>query len=341
MGYDDTGRHFQQIGELGEAAKAFTKEREYCQHPTHVSIMLRRLIQVSVEQHNWMNVESNVGKYRSVTQGTPQAGRSDAMMSAAIGLAQMVTNNYLLATRSFLECDNSLLQNKLETVSDDAESFDNLMTPSDIATYGALCALASLDRTQLQAEVLNNAKFRGYLEIEPHLRRAITSFVSGRFSTCLEILESYRPDYLLDIHLSAHFAALFDSIRNKALVQYFVPYSCVTFSGLAEAFNTNENTIETSLLSLIKQRSLPGRLDMEKRLLVANQTDSRSAVHEEALVTAQAYERMAHQKILRMELIHAGLEIKAPKKFQNGPASILGPGRGIGFGSNSYSGAQL
>ena len=344
MGYDDTGRHYQDIGELGDAVKAYTKEREVAQTPAHIAIMLQRIISVSIEQQNWLNVESNVSKLLNVGQGTPSVQKHDAIYTAAMGLALMSSQNYQRATDTFLSCSSSLLQQK----PGDDDLGPSIMTSSDIATYGALCALASLDRSQLQSRVLENSEFRQYLESEPHLRRAMTAFISGKFATCLSILESHRADYLLDLYLSPHFNPLFERIRNKAIVQYSVPFSCVTFSSLAEAFNTTEAVIETSLIELIKSGSLPGRLDLEHNLLVANKVDSRNAVHEEALRTAKAYERTAHQRVLRMEIMHAKLEVAGDKgqqiKMGGDSMMSLDPtismGGGMAMASKKFFGGQ-
>ena len=322
MGYDDQGRHFHQIGNLSEAAKAYSKEREYCQLPSHIAIMIFRLINVYVDQESWLSVESNVQKLRSLTQKPGEAEKTGAKLSAVMGLAQLADKNYEAAAYSFLHCDPRMLQARLDDPNDE-ESYNEVLTPNDIATYGALCALASMEREELQSRVLDNSSFRSYLELEPQLRRAVSSFVAGKYSACLGILESHRVDYLLDVHLSRHFIDLFTRIRNKAIIQYFVPFSCVTFKALASAFNTNEETIVQSLGDLIRSDVLSARLDIENRHLVATRADSRNAVHEMSIATAKDYERTLQLRILRMEVLGSGLEVKAPKS-QNSLTSQQG-----------------
>ena len=322
MGYDDLGRHFHQIGNLGEAAKAYSKEREYCQLPSHITIMIFRLINVYVDQESWLSVESNVQKLRSSTQKPGEPDKADAKLSAVMGLAQLATRNYDTAAISFLNCDPRMLQAKLDDPNDE-EAYNEVLTPNDIATYGTLCALASMDRGELQSKVLDSSSFRSYLELEPQLRQAISSFVAGKYSACLGILESYRIDYLLDVYLSRHFIDLFRRIRNKAIIQYFVPFSCVTFEALASAFNTDEDIIVQSLNALIRSDVLSAHLDIENRHLVATKIDSRNAVHGTALATAKDYERTLQLRILRMEVLGTGLEVKAPKS-QNILASQQG-----------------
>jgi COP9 signalosome complex subunit 1 len=53
---------------------------------------------------------------------------------------------------------------------------------------------------------------------------------------------------------------------------------------------------------------------------VAKERDLRAQVHKDVLEMARNYERAARLKLVRMNMIRAGLEIKAPKgpNFQGG-----------------------
>ena len=48
-------------------------------------------------------------------------------------------------------------------------SFSEALAPRDIATMGALCALASLSRPELKRQVVDNLGFREYLEAVPEV----------------------------------------------------------------------------------------------------------------------------------------------------------------------------
>ena len=78
---------------------------------------------------------------------------------------------------------------------------------------------------------------------------------------------------------------------------------------------------------MIKRGNLNARIDLVDRVLVANTVDERRKVHEEALAMAEDYERTAHLRILRMEILNAGLEVKAPK----GQGSLMGMSGQEGF----------
>ena len=48
-----------------------------------------------------------------------------------------------------------------------------MISSSNVATYGGLCSLASLDRKQLKEKVLQSPNFKQFLELEPCMREVI------------------------------------------------------------------------------------------------------------------------------------------------------------------------
>lgn len=313
MGFDDLGQHYHQIGDLANSTKAYNRERDVCTTTTHVLIMYLRLIQVFIDQANWLAVQSNIQRIQAQKEKYPESEKLNAKLPAAMGIALLCSGNYRNAADKFLEVDPRMTSAKLDDPEDE-ESYNEVLTPNDVAVYGGLCALASMDRNELQKRVLENSSFRNYLELEPHIRRAISFFVSSKYSSCLSILDAYRSDYLLDIHLQKHFEHIYSQIRSKAIQQYFVPFSCVTLSALATAFNTNEEKIEHEINTLIKRGSLDGRIDLVGRVLLANTVDERIKVQEEALQMAKTYENTAHLRLLRIQALNSKLEVKASKE---------------------------
>lgn len=311
MGYDDIGKHYQQIGQRADAVKAFNKEREYCQLPAHIAIMNSRLINVGIEVENWLSVETNVQKLRALPQKPADSEKIEAKLSAALGLAELAMGNFRKAAQTFLECNPRMVQARLDDL-DSEEGYNEVMTPNDVATYGALCALASMDRKELQTNVLENSNFRNYLELEPHLRRAISSFVSGRYAKCLDILQSYRTDYLLDLYLSPHYDIMYILIRNKAIRQYLQAFSSIRFTFLANTFSIGEDKMVAILVDLIKAGLLNARLDMEFGLLREFKVDERSAMEQETQEVVDDYYKDMVRQSIRIDVIQAGLQVKAP-----------------------------
>lgn len=303
MGNEDLGSHYHQIGDLSSAVKAYGRMRDYCTTPAHVASMSFKIIHVSIEQGNWMAVQSNALKIRNLNQREDDQKKAQPRLAAVMGLAQLASGNFRDAATSFLATDPRLL----------TEEYSEVITANDVAVYGGLCALASMNRNELQSLVLEISTFRNFLELEPHIRRAIAFFCSSKYGQCLEILEAYKPDYLLDLHLQRHVPELYYAVRSKSIVQYFIPFSCVTLDAMASAFGTSEHSIEDELVDMIERGNLEARIDTQDKVLTAKKTNARTAVHSDALDMAKRYEKTAHMRLLRMNIINAGLEVKAPK----------------------------
>lgn len=292
--------------------------------------MLFKMINVSAERGDWMGVQSNVHRLRNSQSKPEDLLKNQPKILAALGLSQMHAKSFRDAATSFLAVDSSL-----------SDSFSEIITPNDIAVYGGLCALASMDRQELQKQVLDNPSFRNFLELEPHIRRAVAFFCNSKFRPCLDILENYRTDYLLDINLQRHVPALYTQIRTKAIQQYLVPFSRVTLDSMAAIFAPDvvggearptelSSPFVQELIRLIKEGVLDTRIDLEKGLLVSNQTDLRTEVQTKTLDSLSSFNKEAHLRIVRAAVLHAGLEIQAGDAEQGPRQSHSSARRGPG-----------
>ena len=315
MGHDDLGQHYHAVGDLPNAAKMYNGMRQYCISPAHTSIMLLHMIHVGIDQQNWLAVHSNAQKLKALHDSDPAGSRRVASkVSMALGLAEMVSGQYKNAAVNFLGTDPRMLSARFGSNDgeyDDESSYNEVMTPNDVAVYGGLCALVSMDRKQLLSDVLENGGFRAFLELEPHIRAAITSFCAAKYAQCLSTLEDYRSDLLLDMYLYPHVADIFYRIRSKAITQYFIPYSKVPIASLAKTFHVSDETqMENELIDMIGQGKLDAKLDLETRMLVANDVDERIKGQADALRSAREYLKETQKRMLRMEILHANLEVK-------------------------------
>ena len=343
MGYDDLGQHYRSVGDLSKSSKAFTTMRDFCTTPPHIVIMNMHLINVSIDQNAWFNVQNHVQRIRALAGGQKfaESEKNAAKLTAVHALASMAQGHCKDAALEFLTTNPRMSTAKLDNPADE-ESYNEVLTPNDVAVYGGLCALATMTREELQTKVLDNSDFRNYLELEPHIRRAISHFASARYSQCLSILDSYKADYLLDIHLQPHLLRLYYEIRSKAIRQYFIPFSSVTLAALAEAFNTDETSIEFELVQLIKNGTLDARIDLIEQTLLANTVDPRSQVRADALAAAKKYEHTLQVRIMRMAMLNAGLEVRGPKDKGNvvGSSSLNGGGDLVSVESQEQGGLR-
>lgn len=313
MGHKDLGKQYQSVGDLINSAKSFNKMSDYMTTNAHLVNMCMHLITVAIDQKNWYVAIMNAQRiWAGGSIKLEEARKQAAKLTSTLGIAELASRNFRAAAEYFLNTDPRMAQAKLDDPEDE-ESFNEVLTPNDVAIYGALCALASFDRMELHSKVLEHKSFRNYLELEPHLRRAISFFISAKYSACLSILKAWRADYLLDIYLQPCFAEIFERIRRKAIQQYFVPFSCVTLKTLAQAFNTEENQMEKEVTLMIKKRELDARIDLVDRILLAKTSGNRSSVHRQTLDLAKEYERTTLLRLLRMAIVNAGLEVKPAK----------------------------
>jgi len=316
MGNEDLGTHYYTIGDLNNALKAYSRMRDYCTTPAHIASTAFRIIAVSIEQRNWLAVSAQVVKIQNLQMKPDDNARSLPKTWAALGLHQMSSRDYRMAATSFLRCNSSL-----------GDNYNDVVTSNDIAVYGGLCALASMSRSELQTKVLENTNFRNFLELEPHVRRAIAFFCASKYSQCLDILESYRADYLLDIYLQPLIPDIYKKIRTKSIIQYFQPFSKVTLDSMAKMFgrrsDSNDPADESTakqeffeeIIALIEAGKLDARIDLEHETLVALEHDPRAEAQKEALDMVEAFTREARMKLIRLQAVSAGVEIKQlPRK---------------------------
>lgn len=311
MGNEDLGRHLEAIGELDAAAEAYYRMRPDVSTSKHLIDVGKHLVSISVQRREWPMVTANLNKITGLQNGDEEKA-IQPYLKIMHGIALLGQEKYADAALSFLQTD----------ATSPSSTYNDYASPNDVAIYGGLLALATMDRKDLQAKVLDNQNFRTFLELEPHIRRAITQFVNGRYSACLAILESYRSDYLLDIYLQKHIKSIYSQIRSKCIVQYLIPFSCVTLESMNAAFALPGQSLEDELAGMIREGVLQARIDSIDKLVTTVSINPRVKMQQTTLETAKSYEKEALERIRRMNIIAADLEVKGTKRNQGGIAGI-------------------
>ncbi|KAG6040002.1 hypothetical protein E4U41_001724 [Claviceps citrina] len=313
MGNEDLGRHFERIGRLNEATEAYTMMRQDVSTIKHIIDCGMHLANVSLHRRDFAMVLNNIGKVTAARDGNVDKALQ-VYTVIAYAVASLGLGRFKDAAKIFLRTDfNTPLTD-----------YNHIVSPNDIAMYGGLLALATMDRKELQASVLDNQSFRTFLEHEPHIRKAISFFVGGRYSSCLSILEASRPEYLLDINLHKHIPAIYSKIRSKCIAQYFIPFSRVSLESLDAAFARPGTSITQEVVEMIRDGSLKARIDAKDKLLVAVRPDSREMMQQNALEVARRYEKEAKERLRRISLAVAGLDSVYGMKAATG--ALLGQG---------------
>lgn len=79
-------------------------------------------------------------------------------LKAASGLALLAQRKYRAAARAFTAVAPEL-----------GATYSAVLAPGDVALYGGLCALATFDRAELRARVIDSVGFREFLELHPQV----------------------------------------------------------------------------------------------------------------------------------------------------------------------------
>ncbi|KAF9395246.1 COP9 signalosome complex subunit 1 [Podila verticillata] len=302
MGNTDLGNHYYECGDLTGAHRSYSRTRDYCTTPKHILDLCMNVIKVSIELGNFPHVLTYVVKAESTPGLADDKEFTKAKLKAASGLSNLDLSKYYTAARDFLSIGEELV----------AHPYSDVISPNDIAVYGGLCALATFPRTELKTRVIDNVGFRQYLDLEPHIRDLIQGFYNSNYTVCLEIMDKWRNDYLLDIHLHSHIETLYTNIRRKALVQFASPFLTVDLTKMARSFATSVPVLEQELVSLIVAGQIEARIDSQQKILWAKQANKRSNIFEKTKAMGEEYERESKGLVLRIQMMNHGLVVKGP-----------------------------
>ena len=164
------------------------------------------------------------------------------------------------------------------------------------------------------------------------------------FSSCTH----QQPDALLDIYLRTHVTGLYDEIQKRSLIQYVAPYQSVDLHQMAAAFNMPlpkvrrpasppcphalnaphlaeplpvhslfvparhacSPQLEATLIQLILAESIKARIDSQHKVLLARQSDARSATLDRTLKTGREFTRQSKAALLRINMLRADFVVR-------------------------------
>ncbi|PFH47607.1 hypothetical protein AMATHDRAFT_67484 [Amanita thiersii Skay4041] len=335
MAHRDLGNFYRATGEYASAMKHLTKSREYCTTSQHILDMCLSVVELMMEHQNYANITTYVFKAEAAleaatsvhahppaggnaTSGTSAQSQATAAATAKKRELEHVQTKLDLAT-AFAHLSQSNYEKaasyllRLGPPKDLGDWVGKLFTPSDIAIYGALCALAGMSRGALKTQLEESKNFGDYLEQEPYVRELLTAYMNSNFKTVLELLFRYSTRHYLDIHLSSHVQQLMDMIRNWAIVLYFQPFTTIRLDRMGVALGWTVEETEKNVIALIQSGQIQGRIDSQNKILHAKQTDYRADLFARAMQAGKEIQIANRKMLLRMKLQQADLVVKPPK----------------------------
>ncbi|XP_030387154.1 COP9 signalosome complex subunit 1b [Scaptodrosophila lebanonensis] len=302
-GHDDLADHYLSCGDLTNALKCYSRARDYCTSGKHVVNMCLNVIKVSIYLQNWAHVMSYISKAENTpdfSEGSKEANAQvHTRLECAAGLAELQLKKYKVAAKHFLAANF------------DHCDFPEMISTSNVAVYGGLCALATFDRQELKRLVIGSTSFKLFLELEPQLRDIIFKFYESKYASCLTLLDEIRDNLLIDMYIAPHVTTLYTKIRNRALIQYFSPYMSADMHKMAIAFNSSVGDLENEVMQLILDGQIQARIDSHNKILYAKEADQRNSTFERALLMGKQYQRHTRMLILRAAMLKSHIHVKS------------------------------
>ncbi|KAJ3574894.1 hypothetical protein NP233_g1464 [Leucocoprinus birnbaumii] len=330
MAHRDLAEFYRSVGEYQQSLRHHTKSREFCATSQHVLDMCLSVLELLIEQRNYSHLSTYVFKAEAALDATAAAAAStnnggngttptstvgpsaasgsgsnskkkaptereivQSRLELAQALSHLGQGNYEKAAQAFL---------RIGAAKELGDWVGKLITSSDIAIYGTLCALASMSRSAIKAQLLDNAVFALYIEQEPYVRELLEAYINSNFKTALELLSKYSTRHYIDVHLSQHVNELTNKIKNNAVL-----------GRMAEAFGWTVDMVEQSVVSLIQSGEIQGRVDSQNKVLYAKKTDYRGDLFARAMQAGNEILSANRKVLLRMRLQQAELIVKPPK----------------------------
>ncbi|KAL6764284.1 26S proteasome subunit RPN7-domain-containing protein [Haematococcus lacustris] len=319
LGHNDLGDFYYQRGDLQNALKLYVRSRDYCTTPRHILTLCMNVIRTALELANFIHVANYVSK----AETTPDIEAMDplvhAKLSGVSGLIHLHNRRYKLAASKLVDVSGEL-----------GSAYNDVLAPQDVATYAALCALATFPRDDLARRLVNNMGFKELMASVPEVRELVMDFYACRYARCLRSLASMAPQLALDPHLAEHLPALQAQIRKHALVQYTLPFSSVNLDPMAAAFHTSPSELIKELAGLIMEKEIAGRIDAHARVLYSRRADARTSTYTQVMAGCQDYLRETKAALLRAKLLQYDFMQKPQRQGRGG----LGGGGGEAGGNN-------
>ena len=318
LSYNDIGDFHYERGNLSEAMKSFCRTRDYCATPQHHMDMWVKLINISMD----LAQLGNVNFYITKADGVAGEVAITAKFKAAGALLLLIEGQYKSAARKFLDVGVCL-----------GGSYSTLITTEDVVVYGVLCALATLDRSEIRQKVLENSVFKSFLGLVPDMKAFVNDFFAGKYGDCLAYLDRIRSELLLDIHLSKHANFLISQITERMILQFCLPYSSLDLNKMAVTLKMSIVEVEKKVALLISTGKLSARIDSQSKTLFRRQQDVRSLTIEKVERLSSRHLTDVKRGILRLSVIQHGLYVPT----RDSSSSPRGGNSSGGFSSAAHS----
>jgi len=301
-------------GELREALRRVFRSREYCANGRQHTQVCLLLVELSADLREWSSARDSITRAEHTVMGDMDDPLFHHKLRAMQGLAYLSEGRYYDAAKSFTSVSPDL-----------TNQVNSVISAEDIAMYGSLLGLATLDREMLHSLVIDGT-FKVRLELVPDMREALRHYSRAEYGQCLSILQhTLKRDLLVDIHLHSHVPILLDMVRDKCIEQYFQPYSSASLEKMGSVFGCTLEEMEMIVVKLIGNGSLGegARVNVADLTLRVESGDNlekktRRRARVAAAKMGAHFTRSAEGMIMRAACIESGVTIQGEKQRRGG-----------------------
>jgi len=306
------GDLYYKMGNIKDAQKYYNKNRDFSNTTQQIIETYIDLIKTYFDQSDELNVKTYITKIENKTSELKKNPQLRNTIKCYSGLCYVRQKNYKLAARIFTEMDIEL--NELNP---------EIIAPNDIAIYGGICALISFDRKELKNKVIENTKFKTYLELEPQILDLINAYYNSKYITMIEILDTIKPNLLLDMNLKGSVQDIYKIINDRAIVQYFSPFQTVDMNKMAKSFNLTVSELQEKLVKLIASNDIKARIDSHNKILYAKRADQRNNLFRKTLKMGEENKQIVEDLLLRMKMEEKKMIVSKKNEKAKEPGSYV------------------
>lgn len=304
VAYMDLGSLYASLGDAQNAIKHFGLARDYATSTQQSLDFLLGCLDVALWSKSFAQVSVFTSKALAVLESLKKEKDSPllAPVKAVSGLVALHSQHYSAAADIFLSLPFS--------ATSDLSSY---VCPQDVALYGTLCSLLTMDRLQLKAKVVDNPEFRQYLELTPSLREFLRSMCDSKYTECQRLLKVLQGEWRLHALLSDNVTSFVTQIQTKLLKQYLSPYKTVDMKKLAAVFQVKLEDLEDELVKLIEDGTLSDlgfRLDAVQKVLRRKILKPQETLHQVALLRGEKQRVELDRLAIRIQLLESQLVVK-------------------------------
>eukprot|EP01083_Nonionella_stella_P175432 610842_1 len=289
--YLEAAQYCVSIGNFNTAISRYIEAKSYAGDTQMLLDINLKIMVTSIQSGQFGHVKSEAS-HALASEDIFKDNKFKSKVLCCLALYNLYNGRYDMAVHNLIECHFSV-----------HNVFKEILSGSDIALYGGLCALASFSRLQLKKSVLDNTEFKRFLELQPKVGALIQNFYDSEYGKVMSGLNGLRNDMIVDLYLFPRVDHLLTAIRGKALVQYFSPYSAMDINKMASSFKVPVNEMEQELAVCIGDSHIKAKIDSHNKIVYASKTNKRNELFQNVLNLGEDFERDMKAVLLRTSLI--------------------------------------